>query len=194
MEAKYVWYVSYGSNMCRQRLDCYLQGGRPEGATRTYPGARDRTPPQADAAVELPGRVYFAGHSPTWGGGIAFYDHAEAGPTLARAYLITVGQFADVAAQEMRRDPRPNSVVEQVLMSGLPAGRYEVGPGRYETLLDLGQREGAPMYTFTAPDSLGDAAHADPTTPYLAMLCQGLQESRRWPVARARAHFTSLFR
>lgn len=194
MNAKYVWYVSYGSNMCRQRLGCYLEGGQPEGASRTYPGARDRTPPRADAAVELPGRVYFGGYSPTWGGGIAFYDHAQPGPSLARAYLITAGQFADIAAQEMRREPGPDSVVERTLIDGLPAGRFEAGPGRYETLIALGQRDGASMYTFTSPGGIDDVPHADPTQPYLAMLCQGLQESLQWSQQRALEHFTALFR
>ena len=31
-----VWYASYGSNLARDRFLCYLEGGRPKGATRTY--------------------------------------------------------------------------------------------------------------------------------------------------------------
>src|SRR5687767_6536481 len=110
-----VWYASYGSNLARDRFLCYLRGGRPEGATRTYPGARDTSDPQGDEPMLLPGGVFFGWRSPTWGGGIAFYDasprvdgasrhdgSAEAG-AYARAYLITESQFADVAAQEMHR-------------------------------------------------------------------------------------------
>lgn len=103
MSAGKVWYASYGSNLCSERLTCYLAGGRPEGGRRTYPGARDTTPPTDSVALTLPGRIYFAQQSTTWGGGIAFYDHRRAGPTPARAYLVTVEQFADIAMQEMER-------------------------------------------------------------------------------------------
>ena len=40
-----VWYVSYGSNMCRDRLRCYIEGGRPRGGALEYVGARDDTLP-----------------------------------------------------------------------------------------------------------------------------------------------------
>src|SRR4051794_35717515 len=102
MSQALVWYVSYGSNMSRGRLACYLQGGRPPGAAITYPGARDTSPPLAEMGIELPGSIYFAGVSKVWGGGgMAFYDHSVPGPTPAKAYLITAEQFADVADQEM---------------------------------------------------------------------------------------------
>ena len=55
--------------------------------------------------IELDGSVYFGWESPTWGGGIAFYDPDAGGTSLGVAYLITAAQFADVATQEMRRDP-----------------------------------------------------------------------------------------
>lgn len=83
MSQTYVWYVSYGSNMARDRLACYLQGGRPPGAMVTYPGARDATLPRAEAGIELPGTIYFASESKVWGGGMAFYDHFVPGPTPA---------------------------------------------------------------------------------------------------------------
>ena len=40
-----VWYVSYGSNMCADRLRCYLAGGVPAGARHGYSGCRDRRAP-----------------------------------------------------------------------------------------------------------------------------------------------------
>lgn len=79
-----VWYVSYGSNMCAGRLAAYLKGGRPPGASRTYPGARDPQPPRADAAVWLPGGIYFAGQSSVWTGGTASYDPRLPGRAPAR--------------------------------------------------------------------------------------------------------------
>src|SRR6185312_15485359 len=91
-----VWYVSYGSNMSEARLTAYLEGGVPPGGNRSNPGARDSSPPRRSVPVDLPGCVYFAGHSPQWHSGVAFYDHdAEGGPAAARAYLVTAHQFAD---------------------------------------------------------------------------------------------------
>ncbi len=36
-----VWYVAYGSNLSLERFTAYLQGGRPAGGARKYPGCRD---------------------------------------------------------------------------------------------------------------------------------------------------------
>jgi hypothetical protein len=175
-----VWYVSYGSNMCRDRLAAYLLGGRPEGARRSYVGARTPEMPVDDVAVELPGRLYFAGRSITWGGGIAFYDHDEPGPTAARAYRITAEQFADVAAQEMHRLPEEGDPIEEIIVGGLDAGRHEAGPGHYETLIEVGRRDGLPMLTFTASHGFDAVPHTRPTDAYLAMLAQGLSEAWGW--------------
>jgi len=170
-----VWYVSYGSNMAAARLACYLEGGCPPGASRRQPGARDATPVRGDTAVELPGTVYFAGESPTWGGGVAFYDPATPGRAAARGYLVTAQQFADIASQEMHRHPDADHDLSEVLETG----RLVVGPGRYETMLCVGEREGAPMLTFTAP-SRQDHLLAPPSPAYLVMLSQGLRETFGW--------------
>jgi hypothetical protein len=185
-----VWYVSYGSNMCRDRLHCYIEGGRPRGAVREYVGARDDTPPADDLAVDLPGSLYFAGESPTWGGGVAFYDHdAEGGPTAARAYLVTAHQFADIAAQEMYRVPQEGDPLAEVVIGGIDGGRHHVGPGHYETLVEVGQLEGVPMLLFTAPHGIDHVEHTQPSAPYLTMLADGLRESRQWDDDEVAAYF-----
>lgn len=171
-----VWYVSYGSNLCSARFDCYLSGGRPPGAARTYPGCRDTSPARANAALWLPGGIYFAWDSPVWGGGIAFYDADLPGKVAARGYLITAGQFADIAAQEMYREPSAPLDLSTVLSSG----KHAVGPGRYETLLCAGYRDGHPLLTFTAPWTAASAEHTRPTPAYLRMLIAGLIESHGW--------------
>lgn len=181
-----VWYASYGSNMCRARLLAYLLGGRPEGARRSYVGSRTPSEPVDDITIDLPGRLYFAGESPTWGGGVAFYDHDEPGPTAARAYRITAGQFADIAAQEMHRLPQPGDPIEEVIVGGLDEGRHEAGPGHYETLIEVGRHDGLPILTFTAPHGYDAVPHTQPSEPYLAMLAEGLRESRGWDDDRIR--------
>ncbi len=166
-----VWYAAYGSNLARDRFEAYLVGGRPAGATRHYPGARDRRPPVDDRPLLVPGRIFFAGDSPTWGGGIAFYDADGEGTVYARAYRITVEQFSDLAAQEMRRDPGPELDLSQVLAQR----RHSYGPGRYETLHLVGELEDLPVLTFTAPEGHGLRPNA-PSPTYRATISRGLRE------------------
>lgn len=191
-----VWYVSYGSNMCAARLAAYLEGGAPPGADHEHEGAHDTRPPRDAVAVDLPGRIYFAGRSSRWGGGVAFYDHTVPGPTPARGYRISVSQFADVAAQEMHRVPDPEDPLREVLVAGLddglPDGRHTAGPGSYETLVEVGRRDGLPMLTFTAPHGLDAVPHTEPTSAYLAMLAEGLRESRGWDDDEIAAYFAQV--
>ena len=187
-----VWYVSYGSNMSATRLACYLEGGCPPGGSRANPGARDPRPPSETAPVDLPGSVYFAGESPQWGGGVAFYDHATPGPAAARAYLVTAEQFADIAAQEMHRIPEAGDPIEEIVLNGLGDGRHRFGPGRYETLVEVGRRDGVPMLTFTAPDGIDHVPHNRPRAAYLAMLSDGLRESHGWDQEQIDAYFARL--
>jgi hypothetical protein len=183
-----VWYVSYGSNMHADRFACYLVGGTPEGATREYPGCRDKTEPQATRGCTAPGGVYFATLSPVWGGGRAFYDSELPGEVHARAYLITAEQFADVCAQEMYRAPGADLDLTQVLATG----RARLGDGRYETLVLLGEFGGAPMLTFTAPWAFGDEPLVTPSGPYLRMLGRGLLAAHRWSVPEVARYLASL--
>jgi hypothetical protein len=155
-----VWYVSYGSNMSADRLAVYLEGGKPPGGRRENPGARDSSPPRRSVPVDLPGALFFAGDSRQWGGGVAFYDHdatapGQGGPTAARAYLVTAEQFADVAAQEMYRVPQEGDPLEEVVIGGIDGGVHRAGPGHYETLVEVGRLDGAPLLLFTAPQRPG---------------------------------------
>jgi len=185
-----VWYVSYGSNMSQARLSAYLEGGVPPGGNAANPGAHDPTPPRRSVPVDLPGALYFAGDSHQWHGGVAFYDHhGEGGPTAARAYLITAYQFADIAAQEMYRIPQPGDPLVEVVVDGLDGGRHHVGPGHYETLVEVGRFEGVPMLTFTAPHGLDHVEHNEPSPAYLAMLADGLRVSRQWNDEDIAAYF-----
>lgn len=171
-----IWYTSYGSNMHRDRLACYLAGGTPPGASHRYPGCRDRRAPARSVPVELPGRLYFATESPVWTGGRGFYDPAATGRTRARAHLVTAQQFSDIAAQEMYREPGTDFDLTEVLRSG----RDEWGPGRYETLICSGVLEGIPVLTFTAPWVMHDVDWVKPSAAYMAYLAAGLLESGAW--------------
>ncbi|QKW62384.1 histone deacetylase [Streptomyces sp. NA03103] len=173
-----VWYTSYGSNMHLARLAAYIKGGRPPGAAREYPGCRNRAMPTRSIPVELTGAMYFATESPVWGGGRAFYDPHATGRVLARAHLVTVQQFADIAAQEMYRAPG----ADLDLVDALTLGRDVLGEGRYETLVCAGQVDDMPVLTFTAPWGMDDVQWVPPSSAYVRFLASGLLSAGAWDV------------
>ena len=183
-----VWYVAYGSNLAFDRFMCYLAGGRPVGGSRTYPGARDPRPPLDIRPVQLTGTVYFSLQSRVWGGGMAFFDETRSGTVAARAYRLSCSQFADVAAQEMHRDPLADLDLTRVPQHG----RWSYGPGRYETLVRLGELCGVPMMTLTAPWGVDDVRHAPPSAAYLTVIAAGLRESHGWSRERVAEYLVDL--
>jgi hypothetical protein len=142
--------------------------------------------------VDLPGTLYFAGESPQWGGGVAFYDHETPGFAAARAYLVTAGQFADVARQEMYRIPQHGDPLEEVVLNPLDGGRHTLGPGRYETLVEVGRCDGFPLLTFTSPHGADHVEHSQPSPAYLSLLGDGLRESRGWDEQQVAAYFATV--
>jgi hypothetical protein len=185
--ARQVWYLAYGSNMHAERFGYYLRGGRPPGTARTYPGCRDQREPERRVPVTVAGALYFAGESTVWTGGMAFYDPSAPGVMPGRAYLVTEQQFADIAAQEMHREPGRDLDLSEVLARG--AAR--LGPGRYETLVRAGTLEGLALLTFTAPRRLQDAALNPPSAAYLHHLAAGLAEAHGWPAERIEAYLST---
>jgi hypothetical protein len=183
-----VWYVSYGSNMSARRFYCYIHGGIPPGGSLACPGARDRSLPKSDKAVWLAGGVYFATESQVWGGGRAFYDPSMPGKAAARAYLITEQQFSDVAAQEMYKQPGQNLDLTGIATSG----RVQLGMGRYETLLRVGDDKQGPMVTFTAPWGVKDVPLLSPSASYLRVIGQGLKEAYGWDSRKIAVYLASL--
>jgi hypothetical protein len=174
-----LWYVAYGTNLCRARFQVYLQGGRPSGGARDYPGSRDPLAPQRDFPLMLAGGLRFVGVSSVWGGGLAVYDPRAAGEVAARAYLITAEQFVDVLAQEMRLQPG----IDLDLALVQETRWHSYGPGCYQTVAALGFREGLPMLTFTCAE--GDDRPANPPSAgYLRTMAIGLRESHGWTNSR----------
>jgi hypothetical protein len=167
-----VWYVAYGSNMNGARFGCYIAGGRPRGARRTYLGCRDQSPPPRDVAIHLSGGLAFAGKSRVWGGGIAFYNPDVDGELAARAYLLTFGQLSDVVAQETRRP-----VGSDLALGNGVDRRWALPSAAYETLLHVGERDGLPMFTIT---SLQNLDPAPPSAPYVRTMLDGLGETFGW--------------
>lgn len=184
-----VWYVSYGSNLNRARFLAYLQGGCVAGNDVVHAGCADPSPPLRDVALELPHSLYFAGHSKrSWGGTSAAFvmiaPHAP--PALARAYLITEGQFLDVVRQENAHGVVADGFDERVAQAREHGHARLLRSGTYSELVYSGMRDGHPMLTFTAPEDRKDLAA--PSAAYLRVIGSGLTESHGLSTAQVVAY------
>jgi hypothetical protein len=72
----------------------------------------------------------------------------------------------------MRREPGTDLDLTTVL----DKRRHDTGPGRYESLHLVGEIEGVPVLTFTAPDP-AVLRRNPPSEPYLATIAKGLRQS-----------------
>jgi hypothetical protein len=167
-----VWYLAYGSNLQHARFACYLSGGRPVGARRTYAGCRDTSMPRRWQPMTVPGRLVFAGESPVWGGGVALYDPEGSGEVAGRAYLLTRGQLSDVVAQETRQDPG----IDRDLAGGLTGGT-----GLYDAVVGLAAVEDVPVFTLASRRRHRATA---PSPAYLRRVVHGLVETFAWDAER----------
>jgi hypothetical protein len=163
-----VWYLAYGSNLHHERFSCYLAGGRPADAMRTYAGCRDTTLPRRWEPITVPGRLVFAGESAVWGGGVAVYDPDGPGEVAGRAYLLTHGQLSDVVAQETRQDPG----TDRDLASGVAGGS-----SLYDAVVALPDVDGHPLFTLGTRESVDPAP---PAPAYLRRVVHGLVETHGW--------------
>jgi hypothetical protein len=176
-----VFYAAYGSNLSAERFACYIAGGTAPGVSRSHPGARDRRLPEAWRPLRVPGRLYFSGHSRTWGGAPAFFepgskDEHTGAEVFARAWRLAWDQFEDVLAQENGRHVKPLDAEPGALVAGFT---LLAGPGRYDRVVCLGTLEGLPVMTCTAP-GLPEPTTATPAAPsleYLAHIITGLRET-----------------
>lgn len=185
----HIWYVSYGSNLWWPRFRCYLEGGIAPGGTRDQPGARNTAPPVDDGPCTLEHPLYFGDESRTWGGGgVAYIDAEVSGAvTRGRRYLLTLGQFSDVAAQEGGRMPSADLVIDELLATG----RQLVGRGWYDLLLHLGDHEGVPMLTFTTSRSRASVSEHGPSDAYASTIRNGLIETHAMAEADADAYLAA---
>ncbi|WP_019415773.1 hypothetical protein [Paenisporosarcina sp. TG20] len=171
---KYVWYLSYGSNLSKDRFLCYIQGGTPNGSTKNERGCRDNTIPIRDEGYEISFPLYFAKFSSRWNGGVAFIGKSEKNntKTFARMYLITEEQFLDVVSQE--NDVADISIdLEEVISNK----SLQVSDGWYGNILYIGEKDGHPIFSFTSNDDIEDAKFNPPSKAYLDTISLGLTET-----------------
>lgn len=172
-----VWYVAYGSNLSRRRLQRYLEQCPPVES------------PSADVAVTLPYRLHFTRWSRQWGGAAAFIDPRtdDPGCTLARAWRLRRDQFESLLGQENAGDPIP--LIEDDLLLGPGAGR-EVSTGWYGLLLGCPPIDGRPALTFTTTEHPLPTATV-PSDSYVDTIVEGLCDAHGLSSTDARSYLAS---
>jgi succinyl-diaminopimelate desuccinylase len=171
----YVWYATYGTGLSKENFVQQIDGGRHEGSSRTFPGCSDKTPPLRDAFLSLPYAMYFAGHSPAWGG--SSYINIQPEPihsahTIARAYLITTEQFEEIVAHHNDRAVGQALPLKEAMLHG--HATVGDGSGHYDELVFCGIKDGLPIFTVTAVKP--ELPYTPPTPLYTRMVCRGLSE------------------
>lgn len=153
----YVWYVSYGSNMLRDRFMHYIEGGAFEAGGAEHEACVDTTQPLAVKTYDIPYDMYFGNSSGNWEGkGVSFLDITKQGSAKGVAYLITCEQFEHVACQE-------NGGCQP-----------ELNVNWYNTIVTLGDMDGCEVVTITN-DSV--RPYNVPADAYLDTLKRGLMEN-----------------
>lgn len=175
MDSSYLWYACYGSNIKKERFLCYIQGGKPKGAIKSFPGCADRTEPVDSRPFIINLELYFAKESVTWnGGGIGFLKPEEDSKfkTYGRIYKISLGQFKDLLKQELRVTEDVPVDLERLSCDGF----FNCLPeGRYGHLLHLGEIEELPVVSFSSERFLKDEINP-PAEAYLSTIISGLRE------------------
>lgn len=175
MDNSYLWYACYGSNIKKARFLCYIQGGTPKGAIKSFPGCSDPTEPIDSRPFTIKRELYFAKESVTWnGGGIGFLkpEKDSSFKTYGRIYKISLGQFKDLLKQELQVTEDVPVDLERLRCEGF----FNCLPeGRYGHLLHLGEIEGLPVVSFSSERFLKDEINP-PTEAYLSTIMSGLRE------------------
>ncbi|GFZ03510.1 histone deacetylase 5 [Actinidia rufa] len=153
-----VWYATFGSNMCKSRFLCYIEGGQVEGMRKPCTGSLDKSPPKEILWKTFSHRLFFGrDQTKTWGpGGVAFL-HPESN-SQDKAYLclyrITLEQFNDVLLQENISSLDTSSPVFDLTdLDSAMKKRYisleVLKRGWYHNVVYMGNENGIPILTMT---------------------------------------------
>jgi hypothetical protein len=174
-----IWYVAYGSNVNPERLARYFHGF-------AHGALEDAIVEQAQV-VDLDRRVYFAGRSRRWDGGVAFVSLTrEPAGARGRAYPLTVEQFGHLIERE---NAGTAMVIDLGLMDRLEVGQWAPLPvvgtdprqGKYNALLRVHDVAGSPAFTVTTARRL---PIAPPSDEYLDVITASLPGRRHEDAVR----------
>ncbi len=174
----YVWYATFGSGLSRQNFNCLITGGRPPEADHDCRGCRDKHLPLKNTFLSLPYDLYFAGESSIWGGGgLATLGTTlnKKAHTIARAYLITVEQLEDIAAQENMQTAPIRLPLAMAIRDGHVTIKNVTGKRLYDELMYCRLEGGVPVFTLTSLRKQDE--HTLPSGLYTKLLCKGLSQN-----------------
>lgn len=177
-----VWYAAYGSNLLRERFDCYIYGGTPEGSAVTQMGCTDKTPPSRNEPIKILHELYFSGMSRNWENkAVAFIKAVrdDNSLTLGRKYLIKENQFIEILRQENALAPT-DSTIEADIDHASAEGELIVSDTLYGRVIYLGESGGFPVFTFTGVKNDADIKVGPPGHAYLKIIIRGLCETYRF--------------
>ncbi|MEI6633384.1 MAG: hypothetical protein WCP22_06130 [Chlamydiota bacterium] len=160
MDKEYVWYVGYGSNLCKDRFLWYL-----DGKQRTFfgvdleswEGCRDKEWLGESVECKIRYPLYFANMSKKWRGAVAFLDcnhFNEKYLTYGRMWKIASEQLEDIWEKEGKGDKWYNALVP----------------------LPIESPDKRPVYTIT---HAGHIKNAVPANAYIQVMACGLKESHQ---------------
>jgi len=169
-----IWYAAYGSNLSEHRFLCYINGGKPEGASEEQLGMTDRSLPLINMHFSISHELYFADFADRWNGGVAFISPEPSDKqALCRIYLIKRQQFIELLSQENRI---LNSKVEVDFDQLDERKRIKAcSDSWYGLVLNVGKFAGYPVYTFTREDD-NRLKRTSPSDAYLNTIIKGLVE------------------
>ncbi|MCZ4520901.1 hypothetical protein O4220_20515 [Rhodococcus ruber] len=172
-----LWYVSYGSNLLRERFHTYLTGSDESSEFGAHPPAPTASLPAEQRWLWIDHALYFAGISRRWTGASAFVSTAVDGPnrSVAHGYLIERAQFAHLAAVEnvvASIDVGQTETLAIGQWSQLAVDRKgESFRGKYDALLRLPDIDGIPAFTLTSSIV---REPGEPSSRYLSTIRRGL--------------------
>jgi hypothetical protein len=167
------WYVSYGSNVDRDRFLAYFDD-QPSLAESADAIGETQLPIQAERWVWLDYLLYFAGHSQTWNGPPAFVTlvprRDAASKTLGRGYLLSTEHLAFILAKENGR----RTLDWALSPSALDVGAWAPLPtsSKYNAVLRLPDIDGSSAVALTTSDP--ELPRGRPPAAYLDTCRKGL--------------------
>ncbi|MFI8567661.1 hypothetical protein ACIGGF_14000 [Rhodococcus sp. NPDC078407] len=172
-----LWYVSYGSNLLRERFFNYLTGSDDSSEFGAHPAPPSTALPAAEKWLWIDHALYFAGISKRWTGSSAFVSTAvnSTSSSVAHGYLIDRDQFSHLAAVENVVASVDIEAVDTLAVgqwARLPLDRQgESFRGKYDSLLRLSDIDGRLAFTLTSSIV---REPGEPSSRYLSTIRRGL--------------------
>lgn len=125
---KPVWYVCYGSNLCKERFMCYITGkANDKYGVEAGEKCKDQSPIMAVKHIKIPYEMYFGNSSGSWeNGGVCFIKNTKDPNkwSFATAYLISETQYNHAWKREGKSSNWYGNEIELGPIDGIPAKTF----------------------------------------------------------------------